>query len=407
MGGGGEDREGRAPELATLGIHAGSPAPSLDAPVAPSIVRSATFIGGDGGDVSLRYGRYNNSPTHEALAAKLAALEGAEAALPLASGMAAVSMGLLAFLRAGDHVVASRQLYGATHALLESELPRRGVTNTRVDADDESAWRAALRPSTRVLYLEVPSNPTLRVFDPAVPGRVAAEHGLELVVDATFATPVNLRPLERGATLVVHSATKYMGGHSDLVAGVVAGSRDRVEEVHRMLRLYGPSLDPETAWLLDRGLRTLALRMERHNQSALELAHWFEGLPGVLRVIHPGLPHHPDHLLARSILSGTGGMLSLVLEGGDEGADAFCRALRLARVAPSLGGVETLVSQPRFTSHLPLTPAEREEAGIPAGFVRISVGIEALTDLKADLARGVDAARRVGQGTAVPEGALP
>lgn len=391
------------PGPATLGVHAGSEPPVIGGPVAPSIVRSATFFGGFGPDDPLIYGRYNNSPTHRAVGEKIAALEGAAAGLVVASGMAAISMALLAFTRAGDHVVAARHLYGATHDFLERELPRRGVEVTRVDPERPEAWRAALRPRTRVLYLEVPTNPTLRVVDPAVPAGVAEEQGAELIVDATFATPINLRVLDRGATLVVHSATKYLGGHSDLVAGAVAGSGERVEAVASLARLYGPALDPQAVWLLDRGLRTLALRMERHNASALALARWLEGRPGVLRVHHPGLESHPDHALARTLLRGGGGILSLVVEGGAGGADAFCRALRVARVAPSLGGVETLVSQPRFTSHRQLTPAEREAAGIPDGFVRISVGLEEVEDLQADLARGLEAVlalAREGKGAA-------
>lgn len=381
-------------DLATLGIHAGSPEPGRDDPVAPSIVRSSTFVGGPDGDASPLYGRYGNSPTHQALCGKLAALEGAESALALSSGMAAISLTLLAFLQAGDHVVAARDLYGPTHRFLESELPRRGVEVTRVEAEDPGAWEPALRPATRLLYLEVPTNPTLRVPDLRVPARLAAERGLELMVDATFATPVNLRVLEQGATLVAHSATKYMGGHSDLMAGVVAGSRSRVAAVQRMLTLYGPSLDPQAAWLLDRGLRTLALRMERHNTVALQVAQWLERREGIRTVLYPGLESHPDHLRARELMGGFGGVVSMVLEGGAPAADAFCAALRMARVAPSLGGVETLVSQPRFTSHRQLDARRREEAGIPDGFIRISVGIEGLEDILQDLARGLAAAAR-------------
>lgn len=382
--------------FATLGIHAGSPESGRDDPVAPSIVRSSTFVGGPDGEASPLYGRYGNSPTHQALCAKLAALEGAEAALALSSGMAAISLTLLAFTRAGDHVVAARHLYGPTHQFMTSELPRRGVDVTRVDAHDPVAWEAALRPSTRLLYLEIPTNPTLRIPDLPGPARLAAERGLELLVDATFATPVNLRVLDHGATLVVHSATKYMGGHSDLMAGVVAGSRSRISAVRGLLKLYGPSLDPQAAWLLDRGLRTLALRMERHNTLALQLARWLEGRDGVRAVLHPGLESHPDHGRAREILKGFGGVVSIVLEGGAPAADAFCGALRMARVAPSLGGVETLVSQPRFTSHRQMDTRLRVEAGIPDGFVRISVGIEDLHDIQADVARGLAAAAAVG-----------
>jgi len=383
----------QSPGMATLGIHAGHPPRHPDSPVVPSIVRSSTFVGGEGEGRDLLYSRYGNNPTQRLLGEKVAALEGAEAGLGLASGMAAISMALLSLLRAGDHVVASRHLYGATRQLLEEELPNRGIHTTFIDPESRGGWESALLPETRLLYLELPTNPTLRVFDPRIPGSLAEERGLELVVDATFATPVNLRPLELGATLVVHSATKYMGGHSDLVAGVVAGSQARIGAVTRMMRLYGPSLDPGVAWLLDRGLRTLPLRMARHNRSALELARWFHDQPEVEGVLHPGLPHHPDHDLSRELMpGGSGGIFSLVLAGGGPAASAFCAALEVGVQAPSLGGVETLVSQPRFTSHRHLSAEDRLCGGIPEGLVRISVGLEEVEDLRGDFRRGLAAA---------------
>jgi len=204
---------------------------------------------------------------------------------------------------------------------------------------------------------------------------------------------MNLRPSELGADVVIHSATKYLAGHSDLVAGVVSGSRDLVGEVREMLRFYGPALDPHGAWLLDRGLRTLAVRMARHNENALTLAEWFQDQPGVEKVVYPGLPSHPDHTLAKQILDGFGGMLGIQVKGGGPAADAFCRGLDLALVAPSLGGVETLVSQPRYTSHRGMSPQELEAAGIPDGYVRISVGIENVEDLMSDFQEGLEACR--------------
>jgi cystathionine beta-lyase/cystathionine gamma-synthase len=309
----------------------------------------------------------------------------------LASGMGATAMTLLALTKAGDHVVASSYLYGATYALLKHELPRRGVETTFVNPET-GGWAEALRPETRVIMLETPTNPTLRVLDPRPIAALARPLGIRVVMDATFASPVNLTCGELGVDVVIHSATKYLGGHSDLIAGVVAGPDELVTEIVRMARLYGPSLDPHAAWLLDRGLRTLDVRVARHNENALRLARWFEGCPQVARVLYPGLESHPDHALAREVLRGFGGMLSIVLRGGAEAADRFAAALRVAMAAPSLGGVETLVSQPRYTSHAALTPAERQAQGIADGFVRISVGVENVEDLQADFAQALDAA---------------
>lgn len=363
-------------------------------PVVPPLVQSATFHGWGPGGGARRYSRMGNNPNQERIARKVAALEGTGAALMLSSGMAATATTLLALTRTGDHVVASRDLYGATRRLLADELPRRGVETTLVDPGAPGAWDDALRPETRAVFLEIPANPTLRVYDPGPPADAAREAGAHFVVDATFASPVNLRMAKHGADLVVHSATKYLGGHSDLVAGVVAGDADRIERIRETMILYGPAPDPHAAWLLDRGLRTLPLRVRRQNDTALRLARWLTERPAVRRVVHPGLPDHPDHEVARRILDGYGGMLAFVLDGGGPAADAFMEALRTARVAPSLGGVETLVSQPRYTSHVEMTPEEREAAGIPDGFVRVSVGVEGVDDLREDFDRALGAAGR-------------
>ena len=380
------------PGAATRAVHAGQPATRPGDPVVPPIVRSSTFHWSSPDDGGLLYSRYGNNPNQLSVAGKIAALEGTEAALVLASGMGATAMTLLSLTEAGDHVVASRHLYGATHALLADELPRRGVATTFVDPADAGAWSAALTPRTRVVFLELPTNPTLRVFEIAPARDAAWEACALLVADATFATPVNLRPVEHGVDAVIHSATKYLGGHSDLIAGAVAGTRALIAGVTKMMKLYGPSLDPQAAWLLERGIRSLPARMERHNRTSLALAEWFQSVEGVAQVVHPGLPSHPDHERAAEMLDGFGGMASIVLEGGGPAADAFCAALELALPAPSLGGVETLVSQPRYTSHVDLSPEERSDLGIPDGFVRISVGLEDLEDLKADFAAAVEAA---------------
>ncbi len=338
------------------------------------------------------YTRYGNNPNQQMIAEKLAALEGTEAALMLASGMGATAMTFLAALPHGGHIAASRHLYGATEALLSDELSARGYGVSYVDPDSRESWLQGVRPETKVLFMEVPTNPTLRVFDPRIPAAIAREIGAILVVDATFASPINMRVASLGADAVIHSATKYLGGHSDLIAGVVSGTNELIESVRNMMKLYGPSPDPHTAWLLDRGLRTLALRMEVHNRNAMTVAAWFEAQEGVARVFYPGLGTHPDHSLASEIMSGFGGMVSIVLEGGASAADLFTTKLRLAAVAPSLGGVETLVSQPRHTSHARLSREDREARGIPDGFVRISVGVEDSADLIRDFAQALDIA---------------
>ena len=378
--------------LATRAVHAGQPEARPGRPVVAPIVRSSTFHWtGPGDGIDLLYTRDGNNPNQRSVAAKIAALEGTESALALASGMAAISLTLLAVTRTGDHIVASRHLYGGTHTLLASELPRRGITTTFVDPGDPGAWRTALTPNTRAVLIELPTNPTLRVFDIAPARDAAHSAGAILAADMTFATPVNILAAEHGVDAVIHSATKYLGGHSDLIAGVVAASAELIGRITKMMKLYGSPIDPQTAWLLERGMRTLPARMERHNRTALALAEWFTGVDGVRQVIHPGLPSHPDHACATRVLDGYGGMLSIVLEGGGEAADRFCATLTLAAAAPSLGGVETLVSQPRHTSHVDLSPAERDALGIPDGFVRISVGLEDEDDLRADFTAAVAA----------------
>ena len=373
---------------ATIGVHGSGVERKPGAPVVPPIVQSATFYWATPKDGELLYTRHGNNPNQLQAGVKAAALEGTEAAVALGSGMAATAMALLAMTEAGDHIVASSRLYGATHALLATELPRRGVDTTFLDPD-EGGWEAALRPETRVVYIELPVNPTLRILDPRPIVALAHDRGIRVACDATFASPVNFRAASFGIDVVIQSATKYLGGHSDLIAGIVAGPAEVIDEVTRVARLYGPSLDPHTAWLLDRGMRTLDLRVQRHNANAMAVAEWFETRPEVARVLYPGLPSHPDHALAEELMSGFGGMVSVVLEGGGEAADVFMSRLHLGVAASSLGGVETLLSQPRFTSHVGLSPEEREQQGIPDGFVRISVGVEDAEDLIADFAQAL------------------
>jgi cystathionine beta-lyase/cystathionine gamma-synthase len=305
--------------------------------------------------------------------------------------MAAIACTLLALTEAGDHIVASSLLYGGTHTLLADELPRRGVETTFVDPCDGD-WEAALRPRTRVIYLELPTNPTLRVPDPRPVAELARARGIPVVADVTFASPVNLRAGDHGVDVVIHSATKYLGGHADIIAGVAAGPKAIIDEVHRVSKYYGPALDPHTAWLLDRGLRTLDVRVRRHNENALKVAEWLARQDGVARVDYPGLASHPDHGVAKELFAGSGGMVSFVLKGGGDAADRFVSALEVAIAAPSLGGVETLVSQPRYTSHVGLSEQERAARGVPDGFVRVSVGIEDAEDLIVDFEHALAAA---------------
>jgi cystathionine beta-lyase/cystathionine gamma-synthase len=373
--------------LSTLGIHGGVEPPGPGDPIVPPIIQSATFVGGRPGE-ELLYSRYGNNPLQVMVGRKMAELEGAEAGLVLGSGMGAIAMTFLALTRAGDHVVASSHLYGTTRRLLEQELPRRGVDVSLVDPSSGRDWRKAMTAKTRILYTELPTNPTLRVFDPRPVADLAHETGIPLVVDATFATPVNLRCLTFGADVVVHSATKYLGGHSDIVAGVVVGSRSVVGEVTESMRLYGPAPDPHMVWLLDRGLRTLDVRVRRQNETAAALAVWLEGHEKVVSVHYPGLESHPDHAVVRELFAdgaGFGGMLAFVVEGGGRAADRVMDVLEIVKVAPSLGGVESLVSQPRYTSHVGLAARDREAMGIPDGFLRLSVGLEDLADLREDL----------------------
>lgn len=377
------DHRVRDLQPATLGIHGGAHDRTPGSPVVPPVVQSATFHWASPEDGELLYSRYGNNPNQVQVSEKAAALEGTEAAIALGSGMGAMAMTILALCGDGGHVVASSRLYGATQSLLRDELPRRGIDTTFVDPD-EGGWADAVRDDTRVILIEIPTNPTLRILDPRPVVALAHERGARVVCDATFGSPVNFRAADHGIDVVVQSATKYLGGHSDVIAGVAAGSREHVDEITRLSRLYGPALDPHAAWLLDRGMRTLHVRVKRHNENALAVARWLEGRPEVERVIYPGLESHPDHALASELMSGFGGMVSLILAGGGHAADAFVGRLRLALGAPSLGGVETLVSQPRYTSHVGLSPEERAAQGIPDGFVRLSIGIEDAGDLIAD-----------------------
>ena len=358
-------------------------------PVAPAIEQSSTFVAPVGSDEDILYSRYGNNPTQVQLAKKYARLEGAEDAIFVASGMGATALAHLAVLRPGDHLVSSNWIYGGTQHLFDEELRRFGIDVTYVRPDQPRLWRKSVRKATRAFFVETPTNPVMRVVDLTAVAHVAREFGLALLVDATFASPINFRPIEHGADIVITSATKYLNGHSDVIAGAVAGTASFVEEVNRLMRLWGQAIDPHAAWLVDRGMRTLAVRMSRHNANGAAVAAWASEHPAFAAVHYPGLPSHPDHALASEVLDGFGGMVGLELAGGAKAAHRMLNRLKLVTHAPSLAGVETLVSEPRFTSHKGLTPEQRSELGIPDGFLRLSCGIEDADDIIADLSNAV------------------
>ena len=336
-----------------------------------------------GGAESWWYSRLSN-PTVDAVAAKVAVLEGAEAGQAFASGMAAITSTVFAAVPPGGRVVAPRELYGETFTLFSQFLPGTGRTVTFVDIEDLEGWRREL-PGANAAYVETLSNPMLRIADlPAIAG-FAHDAGATAIVDSTFATPVNVRPIEHGFDLVVHSATKYLNGHSDLMAGVVVGSRPLIAQIAALAKTFGGCLQPTAAATLDRSLKTLVVRIHRHNENGLAIACWLDGHPEVEASIYPMLDSHPDHELAGRLLAGGGGVVSFIVGGGDERAGAVMNELRLITQATSLGGVESLVSAPYNTSHRQLTVDERSALGIRPGTLRLSVGIEDAADLIDDL----------------------
>ena len=358
-------------------------------PVAPAIQQSSTFTHPVGSDEDILYSRYGNNPNQLGVARKYALLEGAEDAIFLASGMGATALAHLAVLRPGDHLISSSWIYGGTQHLFDEELSRFGIEITYVRPEQPRLWRRSVRKATRAIFVETPTNPLMRVVDLTSAAQIAREFGLALLVDATFASPMNFRPLEHGADVAITSATKYLNGHSDVIAGVVAGSASLVEEVTRLMRLWGQAIDPHAAWLVDRGMRTLALRMARHNANGMAVAEWAAGHPAFATVHYPGLPSHPDHAHAKAVLDGYGGMVGLELAGGPRAAERMLKRLKLVAHAPSLAGVETLVSEPRFTSHKGISAEDRAALGIPDGFLRLSCGIEDAEDIIADLSQAL------------------
>jgi len=375
----------------TLLVHAGEPRPRAGGAVAMPIYQSSTFEETEGRDYhDIRYARLSNTPSHEALHAKLAALEGAEAALATASGMAAVSAALFSVLRTGDHILAQDGLYGGTHDLIVHDLPRLGIEHTFVPGDDPSAWERALTPRTRAFYLESMTNPLVRVADLPAAASFARSKEMVAIIDNTFATPLAFSPLRRGFDLVVHSATKYLNGHSDLIAGALMGSTERVRAAKKTLDHLGGSLDPHACFLLQRGLKTLGVRFRQQCATALAVAAFLETHRAVARVNHLGLSSHPHHTRARELFAHFGAMMSFELRGGAKAAEKMFARLTLPLHAPSLGGPETLVTRPAASSHVGLSPEERARIGIGEGLVRVSIGLEDPADLIEDFGRALD-----------------
>jgi len=335
------------------------------------------------------YTRYG-SPTHKQVEATIAALEGGEAALLAASGMGAIFTAILCDLRAGDHVVVQRNLYAGTTTLVEEFLPRWGIEHTFVGQADAAEFAQAVRPNTKLIYVETPTNPLMRITDLRAIAALGRDRRITTMVDNTFATPINQRPLELGIDVCVHSATKYLGGHSDITAGVVVGAREFVERAWKFGLVAGAVLGPFDAWLLLRGLRTLGLRVERHNQNALALARFLDAHPQVERVHYPGLESHPQHELARAQMSGFTGMLGVEVRGGFSAAEKFMSALKLGVNAASLGGHDTLVVHPGAMWGLQLTAEQRAAMSIADNLVRVSVGLEDEVDLLKDFAQALD-----------------
>ena len=368
----------------TIPIHGGAPHALPGAPVVTPITQSVSFVQALGTSEGLKYARYGNTPNIELVERRLALLDGGEAAVALASGMGATACAMLALLRPGDHLLSSSWIYGGTHKLFTEELRGLGIDVTLVDPLETRMWRKELRQTTRAIFVESPVNPTCRVLDLSSLANLAKDEGVALVVDSTFASPINFRPLEHGADVVIHSTTKYLNGHHDVLGGAVIGTTSYIDEVRRKAMVWGQSPDAFAVWLLERGMKTLDVRVRRQNDNALKLAEWCETRPEFSRVLYPGLKSHPDHQIAQQCLDGFGGMMAVTMVGGGEAAERFLAQLQMVTHAPSLGGVDTLVSEPRYTSHSSMTADERAEVGIPDGFLRFSVGIEDVGDIIAD-----------------------
>jgi cystathionine beta-lyase/cystathionine gamma-synthase len=387
----------------TTAVHGGADLEKKNGPLGTPIYQTSTFEVADNDEqqrvttTDRYYTRWGN-PTNTVAEQAIAALEGVAAARTFASGMGAITTTILALLKAGDHIVAQRDIYGGVTKFFSEWLPRLGIETTFVDTNDFDQHARAIRPNTRLLYLESPTNPTLRVVDLKKAAALAREHGLISMIDSTFATPINQRPAEYGIDLVMHSGTKYLSGHADLTCGVVAGRQELMDQLWETRTTLGNCMDPHASWMLIRGLKTLAVRVARQNENALRVAEFLEQNGKVRRVHYPFLKSHPEHPIAREQMSGGGGMVTFEIEGTGEDARRVSEAMRLFTLATSLGGVESLVSIPVLTSHAMISADQRKQMGVTEQMVRLSVGIESGDDLIEDLERALAA---VGAGVAV------
>jgi len=346
---------------------------------------AARFIGEQPGNI---YSRFTN-PTVTMFEERLAAMEGAEQCVATASGMSAILACCMGLLKAGDHVVASRSLFGATVNLFNNIIKKFGVETTYVSATDVAEWQAAVRPNTRLFFLETPSNPLTEISDIAAIAAVAKKCGALLAVDNCFCTPILQRPLAMGADIVIHSATKYIDGQGRVLGGAVLGSKKNMESVYGFLRTAGPTMSPFNAWVFLKGMETLKIRMDAHSANALELARWLETQPNVARVLYPGLPSHPQHALAMKQQKTGGGIVSFEVKGGKDAAWRVIDNTKLLSITANLGDTKTTITHPASTTHARITPEARAAAGITDGLIRIAVGLEAVVDIQNDLARGL------------------
>ena len=346
---------------------------------------AARFSGAEAGPI---YARFTN-PSVSMFEERLAAMEGAERCVAFSSGMAAILATVMGLMKAGEHIVASRSIFGSTVQLFQNILGRFGVSTTFVSPTDPEEWRAALRPETRLFFVESPSNPLTEVSDIRALAEIAHAHGAWLAVDNCFCSPALQQPLKLGADIVIHSATKYLDGQGRVLGGAVLGSKALMEGVYTFLRTAGPTLSAFNAWVLLKGLETLNLRMQAHSANALELARWLETQPGVTRVLYPGLPSHPQHHLAMAQQKTGGGIVAFEVAGGKEAAWRLIDSTRIMSITANLGDTRTTITHPASTTHSRMTPEQREDAGISDGLVRIAVGLESVEDLQADLARGL------------------
>lgn len=380
----------------TAAVRGASDLAKKNAPVTSPIYQTSTFEVTDNEEqirvttTDRYYTRWGN-PTITLAEQTLAALEGTESALVFASGMGAITTAVLALLKAGDHIVAQRDIYGGVTKFFSEWLPKLGIETTFVDTNKYEQHERAIRANTRMLYLESPTNPSLRIVDMKKTAGLAKQHGLISMIDSTFGTPINQRPTEYGFDLVMHSGTKYLSGHADLTCGVISGRGDLVHQIGETRKTLGNCMDPHAAWLLTRGMKTLAVRVSRHNENALRVAQFLEQHAKVRKVHYPFLKSHPQYAIAREQMSGGSGMVTFEVDGTGEDARRVSEAMQLFTLATSLGGVESLVSIPVLTSHAMISAEQRAQMGVTEQMIRLSVGIEAVEDLIEDLDRALEA----------------